>query len=78
MNVKYGIMMPVLPCIDFRYTPKHSPERYILLSDIAHFVVRNSLFQGAIWCFSASEIGFIASRYGAFCKAKKCLLNINH
>jgi len=25
-----------------------------------HFGMRNGLFQGAIWCFSAYEIGFIA------------------
>jgi hypothetical protein len=39
-------------------------------------VVRNSPFQGAIWCFSASEIGHFASRNGAFCKSKKHPLNI--
>ena len=78
MNVKYDIVTPVLLCIAFRYTPYHSPKRYILLSDIAHFVVRNSQFQGAIWCFSASETGHFASRNGAFCKAEKYPLNTSY
>ena len=42
------------------------------------FGLRNGLFQGAKWCFSASEMGFIASRNGAYCKTKKYHLNINH
>ena len=27
-----------------------------------HFGLRNGLYWSAIWCFSASEMGFIASR----------------
>ena len=51
---------------------------FVLLSDNAHFAFRSSPFQGAIWCFSASEIGHFAWRNGAFRKTTKCPSNINH
>ena len=41
-------------------------------------MLRLSLFHGAIWCFSASEIGHFASWNGAFCNTKKCPLNISY
>jgi len=40
--------------------------------------MRKSPYWTAIWCFSASEMGFIASRNGLYCKTKKWPLNINH
>ena len=35
-----------------------------------HFGLRNGLFQGAKWCFSATEIGFIGPWNGQYQKAK--------
>ena len=78
MNVKYSIIMPVSVYIIFSYTLYHSPEQSILLSDKAHFVLRLSPFQGAIWCISSPEMGYFASRNGAFCNTKKHPLNRSH
>ena len=78
MNVKYGVSEAVSGHTDYSYTLYHSPEKCVSLSDIAHFAVRLSPFQGAIWCFSASKIGLFASRNGAFCKVIKYPLDINH
>ena len=36
-----------------------------------HIVLRNGLFQGAKWCFSAPDMGFIALRNGHYQKAKR-------
>ena len=77
-NVKTIVSEAIWGFIVFRYTPNRSPEKSISLSDIAYFAVRLSLFQGAKWCFSASEMGSFASRNGAYCNARKCSLNINH
>ena len=60
------------------YTPYRSPKIFILLSDIAHFAVRLSPFQGAIWCISAPETGHFACRNGAFRNTFKSPLNINY
>ena len=35
------------------------------------FGLRNGLFQGAKWCFSAPDMGFIALRNGHYQKAKR-------
>ena len=78
MDVKSTMSEAVSGHPGFSYTLYHSPEKCVSLSDIAHFALRKSPFQGAIWCFSASNIGHFASRNGAFCKAKKYVLNINH
>ena len=78
MNVKYGVSEAVSGHTGFSYTLYHSPKKCVSLSDIAHFALRKSPFQGAIWCFLASNIGHFASRNGAFCKTKKYVLNINH
>ena len=78
MDVKYGVSEAVSGHTGFSYTLYHSPKKCVSLSDIAHFALRKSPFQGAIWCFSASEMGFIALRNGAFCNVKKYPLNIKH
>jgi len=38
-----------------------------------HFGMRNGLYWDAKWCFSASEMGFIAPRNGHYQKAKRML-----
>ena len=78
MNVKYGIAKAVSLCVAFSYTLYRSLKKLISLSDIAHFAVRLSPYQGAIWCFSAPEMGFIASRNGAFCNAARYSLNLSY
>jgi hypothetical protein len=40
------------------------------LCNMHHFGLRNSPFQGAIWCISAPEMGFIIPRNGHYRKEK--------
>ena len=62
----------------FSFTPYHSPELFVLLSDIAHFAVRLSPYQDVIWCISASETGHFTYRNSAFRNAGKRSLNLSY